>query len=121
MMIYFFISVQKVHETVTMVVIMRTFGCIHGDLHVIWAEPVALCVCICKRSSLKHFVVGIVYSRNDGTRIECQHFVLIEEVVNILVQNQPTHRLHNNIIPQKSIHHKLVINHFNISECLSFL
>lgn len=82
-----FISMHEVHETIVMVVVVRTFGSIHWKHKVVTAKTVALGVLVTEYSSLQQFVVTVVDAGDDESRAECQLFVFIEEVVGVSVQD----------------------------------
>jgi hypothetical protein len=56
---YLLIPVDKIHETLMVVVVMRALGCISGQQKVVRPQAVALCVSVREDARLQELVIRI--------------------------------------------------------------
>jgi hypothetical protein len=87
------VAVHEVHGAVVVVVVVRALGRVDGQHQVVGAEAVALRVGVGEHPALQHLVVGVVDAGDDQPGAERQLLVLVEEVVHVPVQHQPSHGL----------------------------
>ena len=92
------IPVREVHVPIVAIVVISALGSIDREEHIVRAKPVAVSVGISKDPSLEHLIVGEVNSRNDVSWIHGQHLVFGEEIVDVLVQHHPAHRLQGDLV-----------------------
>ncbi|MFS7959977.1 hypothetical protein Hanom_Chr08g00697461 [Helianthus anomalus] len=91
--VYLLISVHEIHESIIVIIMMSTLRSICRKLQIVRSKTVSLSVRIRENTGLQQLIIRIIDPRNNDSRTKRQLFILSKEVVNILVQNQTTHRL----------------------------
>lgn len=102
---HLFVSVHEIHGPIIVIVVHGTLGSIRRQLQIVGTKPVPLSIRVGENPGLQQLIVGIIDSGHHNRRAKRQLLVLVEEIVDVLVQNQATHRLHRHQILRPRLRH----------------